>query len=438
MARVLSITAATTSLRTNAKGQAEVSFTVTNTSGRPRTARAEVKASEPAQQPWLSVEGEPERDFPVGGTHQVSAKVAVPPGTPPGSHSFRLDVVSTANPDDDFAEGPTVSLEVGALAPEKKKFPWWIVAAAAAVLVIAGVTAYFLMSETEPEVQAVSMPNIVGEQLEQAKLSLVENNLKVGEITSRLTEGGKTGEVASQDPPAGKEVAPGTEVRIETVEAGAKVPADIVGKPIEDAKKMITSAGLKVGGTVLQPATSAADNKKALEVKPAAGTLVPLETAVDIRVGMLVIIGAQAPNVLGLSRSDAEAKIKGAGLKLGKVDIKLSAPGTGSKVVAQSPSPQDGTVAADSNVNLTVAEAAALVPNVKGSTRDKAFIAIRDANLRTKEVTRPVPSGMGLIVDQTPKSGTLVPPDTEILIVVGTPSFEIPKTKMPKIKLPSF
>ena len=62
MANVFSITASTTSLRTDAKGQSEASFTVTNTSGRPIKARAEPKASASAQQPWLSVEGEPVRE----------------------------------------------------------------------------------------------------------------------------------------------------------------------------------------------------------------------------------------------------------------------------------------------------------------------------------------------------------------------------------------
>ena len=63
-------------------------------------------------------------------------------------------MVSAQNPDEDFAEGPTVSFEVPAPAP-KKPFPWWIVAVAAAVvLVIGGLTAYLMMREPAPPKQA--------------------------------------------------------------------------------------------------------------------------------------------------------------------------------------------------------------------------------------------------------------------------------------------
>ena len=147
MARVFAITTAATSFRLDAQGRAETSFTVSNASGRALRGRAEVRATDAAQQGWLSVVGDGERDFPANGTHQIAVRVAAPPGSPAGKFSFRLDMVSAQNPDEDFAEGPTVSFEVPAPAP-KKPFPWWIVAVAAAVvLVIGGLTAYLMMRE---------------------------------------------------------------------------------------------------------------------------------------------------------------------------------------------------------------------------------------------------------------------------------------------------
>ena len=104
MARVFAITTAATSFRLDAQGRAETSFTVSNASGRALRGRAEVRATDAAQQGWLSVVGDGERDFPANGTHQIAVKVAAPPGSPAGKFSFRLDMVSAQNPDEDFAE----------------------------------------------------------------------------------------------------------------------------------------------------------------------------------------------------------------------------------------------------------------------------------------------------------------------------------------------
>ena len=95
-----------------------------------------------------------ERDYPANGTHQIAVRVAAPPGSPAGRSSFRLDTVSARNPDEDFAESPTVSFEVPAPVP-KKPFPWWIVAVAAAVvLVVGGLTNYLMMREPAPAEEA--------------------------------------------------------------------------------------------------------------------------------------------------------------------------------------------------------------------------------------------------------------------------------------------
>jgi hypothetical protein len=154
MARVFAITTTATTLRLDAQGRAETSFTVSNASGRALRGRAEVRATDSNQQGWLSIDGDSEREFPANGTHQIAARIAAPPGSPAGKFSFRLDMVSAQNPDEDFAEGPTVTFEVPAPAP-KKPFPWWIVAVAAAVvLIVGGLTAYLMMREPAPAKQA--------------------------------------------------------------------------------------------------------------------------------------------------------------------------------------------------------------------------------------------------------------------------------------------
>ena len=146
MPRVFAVTAAATNVRLNSTGRAECSFTVSNATRRSLRGRGVVRASDPAYQGWLKVLGDVERDYPVGATHQVSVAIAVPPGSPTGTCSFRLDVVSAENPDEDFDEGPLVSFEVAASAPPAKSFPWWILIVAAVVLLLIGGVVWWLLS----------------------------------------------------------------------------------------------------------------------------------------------------------------------------------------------------------------------------------------------------------------------------------------------------
>ncbi|MFP2930594.1 LamG domain-containing protein [Pyxidicoccus sp. 3LG] len=137
MARAFDITTTSPTLKLDGSRRSEVAFTVTNALGRPVRGRAVVVPDGPMPPEWFSVE-EAERDFPPSGTHVYQVKVAVPPAAPPKDHSFHLLVVDQANPDEHFAEGPTVSFHVPApVVVPKKRIPWWIpVSAAAAILII--------------------------------------------------------------------------------------------------------------------------------------------------------------------------------------------------------------------------------------------------------------------------------------------------------------
>lgn len=136
MPRAFAITPATPSVRLNASGQGEFSFAVSNALGRPVRARITVVPEGNTRRDWLSVAGESERDFASDGTQQVTIRVSAPAGTPQGAYTFHPLVSSVTNPDEDYADGPTVTFEVSPTAAPKKPFPWWIVAVAGGVVVI--------------------------------------------------------------------------------------------------------------------------------------------------------------------------------------------------------------------------------------------------------------------------------------------------------------
>ena len=144
-------TTATEPLRADASGQARAVFTVTNTTARVVRGLAKVKPLGDTKREWLSLEGEPERDFPARGTHQFTVNFngpATAPGgstpataaqdgaTPPAKYAFRFDIESAQDPDEDFAESPAVTVELMPATRREKKFPWWILIVLGALLFI--------------------------------------------------------------------------------------------------------------------------------------------------------------------------------------------------------------------------------------------------------------------------------------------------------------
>lgn len=165
------VTAAGQSVNLDAAGAARASFTVTNTSEQMLKGRLLPRPYDPAKPEWFSIVGESVRDFGPSAAEQVVVQLNVPPASPPGSYSFRLDAVSAVDPDEDFTESPSVTFEVAAPPPPpppKKKFPWWIIAVIAAVVlaIVIGVVAFLLLRDddqprADPTAQLVgNWPNV--------------------------------------------------------------------------------------------------------------------------------------------------------------------------------------------------------------------------------------------------------------------------------------
>jgi hypothetical protein len=126
-APAFTVTAAGAKVKLDAAGRARAPFTVTNASAQPCTGRLLARPSEPAKPEWFSIVGESVRDFGANASEQVVVQLLVPPATPFGSYSFRLDAVSEDDPDEDYTEGPSVAFDV-APPPQAKRalFSWWL------------------------------------------------------------------------------------------------------------------------------------------------------------------------------------------------------------------------------------------------------------------------------------------------------------------------
>jgi hypothetical protein len=164
MPRSFAITTSEPSLQLSPAGRGELTFTVSNTLGQPVRVRTVIEPEGQAPRDWFTLMGDTERDLAPDGTQSYSVKLAVPPGTPEGQHAFHLLVANVANPDEQFAIGPSVAFQVQRPAPmAKKPFPWWIVAVAAGVLLISAgaiITAKLLKDDGPGEGGSGSEPEV--------------------------------------------------------------------------------------------------------------------------------------------------------------------------------------------------------------------------------------------------------------------------------------
>jgi hypothetical protein len=154
MANIFTITTTTQALKADANGVAIAVFTVTNVTSRPVRGFVKPKPLGNTKDEWLKIEGETERDFPAGATHQFTVvfnkpKPPATPPTPPPAESFpfRVDAISSINPNEDYTEGPVVTVETaaGQPLPVKKPFPWWILIVAGVLLVVGAIVAVLLL-----------------------------------------------------------------------------------------------------------------------------------------------------------------------------------------------------------------------------------------------------------------------------------------------------
>src|SRR6476646_1232051 len=114
MATAFVITTATNTVLLGPERTGTAVFTVTNQTGHAVRARATLVPIAPTQTGWLTLAGLTERDYPIGGTEQLSVSVAVPPEATEGLYPFRVDVVSVLLPAEDWAQGPAVAFQVPA------------------------------------------------------------------------------------------------------------------------------------------------------------------------------------------------------------------------------------------------------------------------------------------------------------------------------------
>jgi eukaryotic-like serine/threonine-protein kinase len=127
------------------------------------------------------------------------------------------------------------------------------------------------------------------------------------------------------------------------------------------------------------------------------------------------------PNVVGLDQATASAELTGAGFSVAPATVTSTTVAAGN-VISQSPS--GGTDATPgSTVTITIAKAPppVNVPPVVGDSPSSAQSALRAAGFQVSRQTQDVTdqSQNGIVISQSPRSGSTVKPGSTVTIVIG-------------------
>lgn len=269
----------------------------------------------------------------------------------------------------------------------------------------------------------VEVPDLRGMSEEQARKTLEEAGLKVGEISysyiKKASE--KTGVVVAQDPEPGVVVKKGEKVNL-TVTREMKMPR-VIGMAEDQALQLLRDTGLQNVDRTTKMVDDPGQVGKVLSQDPAEGTFVSPSTQVRLVVGV-EMEKVTVPNVVGMEKEQAMEAISAAGFKA-EVREEFSADTPQGTVVSQSPAPGQ-KAPKGSTVTITVSKgpATVVVPNVVNMSESAARNKLEGFGLLVEVTYRAVvdPADDGKVLRQVPSPGTEVMQGATVKLEVGKKS----------------
>jgi serine/threonine-protein kinase len=179
---------------------------------------------------------------------------------------------------------------------------------------------------------------VIGLPQAEAEKSLLEQGFKVKLREAREPDPAlPAGHVVWQDPPAALELPGGSVVELTLSDGPAQVPVpDVMYFDLEEARRVMTAAGLAVGGIDSVPADT--DRGVVVSSRPPEGTLRPPGARVDLVVSRGPA-AVRIPEVAGLTELVARERIEAAGLRIGLVSARRDSREKPGIVLGQRPNP---------------------------------------------------------------------------------------------------
>ncbi len=198
----------------------------------------------------------------------------------------------------------------------------------------------------------VTVPDITGLTLGQAREKLKETNLKIKVEEGQVAEDDSI-LIETQSPPSGDKIpARGTvQVTLKKTEVMTTVP-NLLGKLLFDAKNDLTARDLTAGTVTENPSDEVPGT--VLQQEPEAGTQVTSKTPVNLVVARIKDTSVTVPDLKGMSVSTAMGELERLKLKTGSIVPGASSEKKGS-VISQDP-PAGTAVAEGTVVNLEISQ----------------------------------------------------------------------------------
>lgn len=293
----------------------------------------------------------------------------------------------------------------------------WIAAGVVTALVILAIVLSIIFSGGGGK---VAIPNLAGMSQDEARQALEALGLKMGSVGLQYIEDGsqKVGVVISQDPEWGTMLAKGQSVNV-VVTQEMRMP-NVVGLTRSQAEDTLKNLGI----SVIEIDNSPVDDEKEINIvltqEPSSRSLISPSVNVKLVVGVEQKKKA-VPEVVGMQRDDAEAKLKDAGFQV-SVTEEASSEVPKDEVIRQSPLANQRVIEGSTvTIVVSTGPAKVIVPTVKDMTEADAKTKLTNAGLSYTIVYQATsnPSEVGKVIDQIPLPGEEVDKGYNVRIFVG-------------------
>lgn len=261
-------------------------------------------------------------------------------------------------------------------------------------------------------------PNLVSAALEMSRL-------RPGRVFQDSSDQMSPGRAFRQDPLAGTRVGLGRTVDV-WYSLGPHHAVDMVsvppieGRSIDEARVILRRRSLMLGRVATEYRRDA--NGSIVHQEPHAGAPAHRSDSVDVTVALAPPLIA-VPNVIGLSRAEARARIEAAGLDVGGISVVTRA-GATATIDSQRPA-ADTRVEPHSLIDLVEAQAPivlrAVVPDLRGKTQAGAERSLRADSLELGTVVRSNDDSTATVVAQDPPRGQSVVYYSRVNVRIGPP-----------------
>ena len=276
--------------------------------------------------------------------------------------------------------------------------------------------------QTEQNVgETVQMIDVKGMTYDEAKAALNKLGLGITSGGSEESDKYEDGQIMRQSEEPDTVVEKSTTIQVITAVAkvvNVEIP-DVVNKTKDEAYRILSESGFNVDFSELFNDDIKSGN--VIKTSPAVGSDVPQGATVVITVSKGPDVKyTTVPNVVGKTKEEAEAAIKGANLSVGNINERFSNEVEKGYVIYQGLASRD-EVAEGTKMDLTVSKGPeeVTIPELIGRTKERATEKLTNAKLKVEVKEDYSDKPAGEVYDCSPAEGSKVAPDSTVTIYIS-------------------